>query len=500
VMLNAALLVLASFATVFTNGNYIVPAAAWVAPLLMLRFVRGSRPAVGLPLGALGLVAAYLVAWKGILPFSGLFYVIIVTAVGLIFFTPYLLDRLVGSRIPGLLSTLVFPAAWSAAEYLFARFGGYGSWGAVAYSQYPNLPLLQVVSVTGMWGVTFLIGWFAAAGNWVWENRADLKAAVRGAGLLAAVLTLVLAWGGARLALFAPKAETVRVAGIVIDNMDAFRGLWGPLQRGRTLGPTEVEEARSRTHRLNAALLAQSRHEARQGARIVVWSEGNALVLKDEEEDLIRQGGQLAAEEGIYLFLSMATITPGRPLVENKVVAIGPDGRQLAAPYLKSHPTPTERSIPGDGQMRVADSALGRLAWAICYDYDFPHLIRQGGQRGAAIMLNPSWDSANITPFHTQMSALRAIENGAALFRPANGGLSAAFDHQGRTLAAIDHYKTVGPVQVLIAYLPTEGAGTFYARYGDWLPLASLLLLVLLSGHALRLRAPQPAQAPVQAQ
>ena len=42
---------------------------------------------------------------------------------------------------------------------------------SLAYTQYGNLPLLQVISLTGAYGVSFLIAWFASVGNRAWEQR-----------------------------------------------------------------------------------------------------------------------------------------------------------------------------------------------------------------------------------------------------------------------------------------------------------------------------------------
>lgn len=40
---------------------------------------------------------------------------------------------------------------------------GLRSWGSIAYTQYGNLPLSQITTVTGLFGLTFIIAWFASA-------------------------------------------------------------------------------------------------------------------------------------------------------------------------------------------------------------------------------------------------------------------------------------------------------------------------------------------------
>lgn len=469
---------LAGLLLLLSMGRWNLGPAAWLAPLLMLRFLRTTPTPLGLAVGAVIYVLAYVIGWRGVMPFSGTIYLLVMAGVGLLHFLPFVLDRLLYQRLPGFAATLLFPLAFTLVEYLISRLG-YGSWTHVAYTQYGNLPLLQVLSVTGLSGISFLMGWVASTLAWAWERYGagvDVRA---GLAVTAGVVAAVLLLGAVRLALFPPKAETVRVASVIVDNLAAYRLVWHPLQRGRSLTPEAADEARVTTAALHERLLSATRREARAGAHLVLWSEGNALVLKDEEARLIEQGQRLAQEEKVYLFMSLSTVTPGELLVENKSVGIDPDGRMLGS-YLKSHPTPVEGSVPGTGIMPVVDSSLGRLGWAICYDYDFPDLILQAGRAGADLLLNPSWDSPGMAPLHTRMATFRAIENGASMVRPTADGLSLAVDYQGNVLSAMDHSTMPGTERTMISFVPKSGGATVYSRVGDllvWLCGVGLLVM-----------------------
>jgi apolipoprotein N-acyltransferase len=176
-------LAVATLLLLVSNGANNIALAAWLAPVFLLRFVRGQRPRVGLPVAYAVLIATMTFYFRGMVPIPGVAYYIFLVGWGIPMLAPYLVDRLVAHRLTGLPATLVFPTAWVITEYLLIH-GPYGSWGAVANSQYGNLPLLQMISVTGMWGITFLIGWFAAVCNWLWEDglgaRAGWRLAVRG--------------------------------------------------------------------------------------------------------------------------------------------------------------------------------------------------------------------------------------------------------------------------------------------------------------------------------
>jgi apolipoprotein N-acyltransferase len=140
--------------------------------------------------------------------------------------------------------------------------------------------------------------------------------------------------------------------------------------------------------------------------------------------------------------------------------------------------------VLGPGVVPVLDTPYGRLATVICYDANFPSLVRQAGRQGADILLVPSSDWAEVTEPLGRTTLLRVVENGTALVRPTRKGDSFAVDHQGRVLAAKRDWFTGGE-QTMLADVPTEGASTVYARLGDGLPWLSIIGLLWAAGLAL---------------
>lgn len=472
----AGLLLAAAAAITFTVGNHALGLAAWVGPLLLLAYVRRGSRGTALLGGAAALVAAQMIGWSGVLPFAGVTYYAVTGAVGLVFFVPYAVDRVVAPLLGHWGRLLLFPLSWVLVEHLFIQ-AGQGSWGAIAYAHLDNLALLQVASVAGLSGITFLNGLVASAIVNAWDSgwrKADMRIVL----CTAAAVVLVLVAGSLRLA-SAPAGATVRAAGIVVDNMEVFRNSWAPLSYGRPLTPAAAEKARPLARRLQEDLLRSTRREARAGARLVAWSEGNALVFSGDEAGFVAEGKKVAREERIYLFMAMAVMTPGERLAENKLVVIDPAGR-VRANYLKSHPTPGEASVAGDGRLGWIDTPFGRVAWAICYDYDYPALIAQAGRAGADILINPAWDDPGMTPLHARMATLRSIDNGAAQLRPTNGGLSLAVDGRGVALAQVASRGT----HTIVASLPVKRLSVPYPRLGDWLPALALCLLLLFGLRA----------------
>jgi len=133
---------------------------------------------------------------------------------------------------------------------------------------------------------------------------------------------------------------------------------------------------------------------------------------------------------------------------------------------------------PGPGVVPVVDTPYGRLATVICYDADFPALVRQAGRADADILLVPSSDWDAVGELHARMVVPRAIENGVAVVRPTRKGVSTALDSHGTTLGRADYY-TQDAVSMIVD-VPTQGRTTVYSRIGDafaWVAVSGLLLL-----------------------
>ncbi|MGD0390430.1 MAG: hypothetical protein ABSC42_15915, partial [Tepidisphaeraceae bacterium] len=144
----------------FANGADSIPVAAWLAPVFLLRFVRGLRWYVGLPVVYVVLAGALALQFRGMVPLPAMGYIVFLALRGIACVMPYGVDLLLAHRLGGTPGTLVFPLACTVTEWA-ASHGPAGSWGSAAYSQYGSLAVLQILSVTGVWGVTFLLNWFA---------------------------------------------------------------------------------------------------------------------------------------------------------------------------------------------------------------------------------------------------------------------------------------------------------------------------------------------------
>jgi apolipoprotein N-acyltransferase len=477
-------LICAAVLLLVADGRNTASLAMWAAVAMLLRFVRTQPMGRGLAVVYLLRLAIVPIALRGMIPIPVPYYYIFLVISGISGIIPYLLDRWLAPRLPGIANTLIFPLSLTLMQWIYGH-GPMGSWGSIAYSQTGNLALEQLLSVTGLPGIVFLVGWFASSVNWAWQGR-DLRRLTAFAAVIGAVLLL----GELRLVLAPPAAPTVRVASLsanrsLSQTSDALAHM---VQFGQS-SAAEMESFRESTDIVNEDLLVRTEREARAGAKLLLWAEGSAQLLKQDEPQYIARGQSLARQYGVYLAMSLNTWTPGAPKpLENKVALIAPDGT-LAWQYWKARPTPgpeTAASVPTDGRLKTLDTPYGRVTTPICYDMDFPSLLAQAGKARVDLTLSGANDWRAVDPRHTEISSYRAIEQGFNLVRQSSGGLSAAYDYEGRVLAAADTYHAGDGT--LVAQVPTRGVRTIYSVLGDWFVWISAAGLAALIAMALRKR------------
>jgi apolipoprotein N-acyltransferase len=487
----------------FTFFQTVIPLAAWLAPIFLLRFARTSRRAwVALPLIFLAYAVGVLIGLRGSDSSNlGLYILGIIQFPlirGVMYTLPYTADRLIGSRLASWARLFVFPLAFTTVDWLMSLSRAINSTGSPAYSQYDNLALMQILSITGMWGLTFLIMWGASTVNVYWEHHFDWRPVLGKLGVFAGVLLAVLLFGSIRLNFFPPSSQTVEAATITLDQ--AVSSAATSLIDAQFNQSTDAQRAAVRP-KLEATvdqLLARTETVLRGGAKIVGWQEGSATVLEEDEPATLDRVAALARQYHAYIQVSIGllTRTKSQYFVRNQSILVDHTGTILWT-YDKTYPVfPTESYVvmAGAGKLPVADTLYGRLSTAICNDMHFSLLIRQAGQNGVDILIAPyhsvhPWESEDAV-----VATYRAIENGFSLVRPTGEGVSTITDYEGRLLGSQNYFTTSDGI--MITSVPTRGVTTVYSRIGDLFAYLCVAGLVFLTGWAFLRRPRTPVTAP----
>ena len=376
---------------------------------------------------------------------------------------------------------VLLPSAWVAAEFCWSwdRLGG--PFGLLGTTQWNDRPELSLAAVGGVWAVSFVL----AAVNVAVAVAVLPGVAVRlRAGAVVAVAVLV-ALGPVYLALRHDPAvvRTVRVAGVQ-------PGVIGPP------GPRfDASDDPTRA-------LPPGRFD------LVVWGESSVGVDPARHPATVRAIAATSRAVGADVIANVDAETTHGGLLKQSVL-VSPAGIQDR--YDKIRLVPFGEYIPlrpifgwvdlvtrapaedrQTGKRLVLFQANGvTIGPLICFESAFPDMTRHLTQMGAELIViqssdstfQDSWEPAQ----HASLAAVRAVETGRPVLQAALTGVSAAFDATGRRLLWVDTSHR-GLYTVTI---PLTRGTTWFVRFGDWVPGASFLALLVaavLSGVGARRR------------
>jgi apolipoprotein N-acyltransferase len=456
----------------FAFGQWTIPLAPWLATVFFIRFMHSQKPLRGYVVLSLVRMGLTSVIFGQLVP-SSLFpahvrYVVIILG-SLSGILPFLADRLIAPHLKGVTAALVFPVTATAWEFVTLSINPMGTFGAVAYSQYGNLPLMQLVSVTGLSGITFAITWFGSTINWMWERSFAWPEIRRNVALYAAVMGFVLLCGGARLVFHESSEGTMQIACF------SLRGLGMDF---RSLVKGDRATFRQKTRDVHDRYFEETRRQADSGAQLILWPEAAGICASEDEPELIERGQELAREAGIYLAMPLFTqnLKHGRR-PENKLIVVDPVGEVVLEHY-KYGGNQFEGSVLGSGVLQTFQTPSAKVSGVICWDMDFPRIVSQAGRNGTDILLAPANDWESVSTTHARMAVFRAVENGVSLVRQAKNGLSIATDPYGRTLATMNHFTA--SERLMIAQVPTTGVTTVHSVIGDLFAWTTVIAFPLL--------------------
>lgn len=208
-----------------------------------------------------------------------------------------------------------------------------------------------------------------------------------------------------------------------------------------------------------------------QGAQFIATPENSSLMAADagakleksfaeDGDPALPQFRALAAELGIWLLIGSLAIKVSESKTANRSFLIGPDGA-IAARYDKIHLFDVD--LPGGERYRESDTVaggdvavsaelpFGHIGLSVCYDLRFAQLYRALADAGAFLFTIPAAFTETTGKAHWEVLVrVRAIENGAFVVAPAQGGEHA----NGRR--TYGHSLIVSPWGEILAEAGTE--------------------------------------------
>jgi len=401
---------------------------------------------------------------------------------------------------------LVQVLVWISYEYLRTKgFLGY-SYGIMGYSQYLYLPVIQIASLTGVWGVSLLVVF----------PSAFLAAAFQEAG-----------WKGSKFFLFLKNhwKESVGYGILLLGTL-----VYGLIHRIDYSSTREWKIALIQhnidpwkggvwAYRQNLERLIRLSNEAlKEGPELVVWSE-TAFVPGIDWHTRYREDPDVYdIVQELRTYLSQQTVPfvfgndDGR-LEKDRFgnlrrvdynAAVLFDQGKIQSIYRKTHLVPFTEYFPYERtfpwfykKLKEADThfwepgkeftvfrAAGvSFSTPICFEDSFGYISREFILRGAEVIINltnDSWSGHVAAAMqHMSKAVFRAVENRRSVVRCSNGGMTCVIDPNGKILQILEPY-TEG---FLIGKVPVyTGTQTLYTKWGDWFAFLCIGVSVILLG------------------
>jgi apolipoprotein N-acyltransferase len=385
-------------------------------------------------------------------------------------------------------SAVIFPAWWVVVEYVKSLGEISFPWNYIGYSLTPFLPLSQLSSVTGTYGLSFIVisgnvllfnciqAWLAGSRvrrtTFVFLGFVGFLVAVSGAGFV-------------RLNLAKPAGPLARFALVqpVID-----QNQWGNTSLDTSFSVIQSMVYEAAACKPDATILPESA----------------LLCYIDRRPSLKRRVTDWVRKTGVPLVFGALQWDPAPPkslrdyFVYNTAFFLD-TGSTVLLPYYKMKLVPFSEILPFQGLFPIlsrvnlgqADFRPGtqpviytigkiiRGAPFICFDIIYPSLVRSRASMGTNLLIqitNDGWFGRSSGPFqHALYAQQRCIENGISLARCANTGISMFVDQYGRIISR----TKLGERRVLEGEVSLRRVPTLYSKIGDWPVAVSGIIIAL---------------------
>jgi apolipoprotein N-acyltransferase len=515
---------------------------AWVAPALILATAHGKRGGDAFRIGYVAGLAHYLASlyWLLLIPVKGYPILGWVALSAYLALYPAVWVWIVSgvtchmSRVTSEVSsarcqvsgptwaqrtawTLGGAALWVALEMIVSRlFSGF-PWNLIGTSQYRLLPLIQIASVAGVYGVSFVIVWFSlsiySAVTAILRQPTQRNAWLGEMILPLAVLVALFVFGLGRLREQAPDGPTLRVTFVQ-----------------PSIPQTMIWDEKENDNRFRQ-LLELTTQALTNRTDLLLWPEAAVPKMIRYDEQTFRAVTGLAKSNQVWMIIGCddaeRRLNPANPDEAdyfNSSFLISPDG-ELASLYRKRHLvifgeyiplirwlpfvkwftpitggfTEGEKIVPFE--MNVGVQALAwpedtlkrelqriKTATLICFEDVFPHLVPEYVDDDTDFLVNltnDGWFGEGAEQWqHAASAVFRCVENGIPLARCCNNGLTCWIDSRGRLREIFrDKAGSVYGAGVMTAQIPVlapgeKRAATFYNEHGDWFGWGCVVLSI----------------------
>jgi apolipoprotein N-acyltransferase len=363
------------------------------------------------------------------------------------------------------------PVIITLAEY--AREWLFSGWPVLtpAQSQHQFIPVLQILSITGVSGLNFLIisvncllASFAAGRGFKYKKRENI--------IWSIIFIVLLAATVAANSYHNTGTKIIRAA-VMQPNIDQ-NVQWTPEYRKYTMD----------------AMKTLYNEIAVNKPDLIIWPEtGYPGTLNLEKNGGIEISSWI---KGVFAVVGSdkAVINGGAPDYYNAAFMVNPQGK-ITGEYSKHHLVPFGEYIPLQEVIPFVKKVVQRYGFTgfksgtkidpfdfagmkigpiICFDSFFPEISREHALKGAKALVHLSYETwYGVSPASAQIfsnAVLRAVENRLPIIRSVASGISGIINDRGEILETTGLFEKKAFVYEL--KINEDKQMSFYTMHGDW--------------------------------
>jgi apolipoprotein N-acyltransferase len=492
----------------FSYTGYYLSIYSWICIGILLIVLFGARPKVAFVCGFLHSmffvitcvpwIATVLAVHGGISKAGGWGILLLIGAVFGILTGAFAwsVNRLARQSI--LLACIGTPFLWVTFEFIRTRMPEISfPWGLLGYPASANLALLQLTTITGIYGLSFLVASVNAL--LAWCDASTSTPAARRLAMLGTTIALILIamFAGPRLVPQPHANHYARAVQVNFPEVVEYPEQWFASHA------TDLNEIE------NLSLTPDARQPD-----LLIWPEAPAP-FSFEDPQFAKIASSLAIR---FHHPFLAGSIEWRQLPDgsnpqrrhilvpyNSAVLVDPQGQDVFT-YDKIHLVPFGEYEPFPLIHRVVQSVSSEvggfqkgtkyavahlpggtsLAAFICYEAIYPGEIRNFAAEGAQLFINISNDGwfghSAAAEQHLRIARVRAVENRRWLLRVTNNGITVSVDPYGRIFSPL-------PTDVRASTdLPYDFRTdeTLYTRFGDWFAWLCVIISAILLASTFR--------------
>ncbi len=488
----------------------------WIAVVPLLVAISGQSAKAGFLLALICLTITFAVVFSYVLmihgyrPMHHILLSVYLGLVGSVFGWAY---GFIWTRLGGIFSLYSAPFIWTFLEYLRLNFGFLAfPWGMLAHTQYEVLPLIQMASIAGVYGVSFLILMVNTSISGiilVFLNKADLgplrlnhKPQPKGTLIFVVVSTIFLTasiFYGNREIASKTNGKPVKLS-IVQGNIRQI-DKWNPNYAAKIMkiyNDLTMEASKERPELIIWPETATPKSitidkSTRAQVNKIAKGAGTNLLIGSSEHQKFRAKN----DKGLKFYNSAFLIDSSNMNRHQRYekIRLFPFGEYLpftnTIPWSFINVPEVNNFVPGK-KFTVFECPDFRFGVTICWEVLFPDTVRSFVKNGAQFIINISneaWFGENVGPYHMVMaSVFRAVENQVYVVRCANTGVSCFIDPNGRIVERVkDAFgKDIFVKGILTETVIPQDTSTIYMRYGDlliWICFGVLVVMLGVAGY-----------------